>query len=95
MNLKNQIKLFLNGVSAKGKTPEEVEATQKELGAELFATLFENLCDAEQDVSDFLGGLVGISGEEFLELPIEDCIEVLKQFKNQKGIQSFLQLAAR
>jgi hypothetical protein len=95
LGLKDQIKLFLRGVSVDGKSKEELAETQKQMGIELFSDLLDSLSDAEPDIAEFIGGLVGLKGDEFLDLPIEDCIEVLKQFKNQTGLRSFLQLAAR
>jgi hypothetical protein len=95
LGMKEQIKLFLKGVSVDGKSKEELAETQKQMGIDLFSDLLDSLSDAEPEIADFIGGLVGLKGDEFLDLPIEDCIEVLKQFKNQTGLRSFLQLAAR
>jgi hypothetical protein len=95
LGLKDQIKLFLRGVSVDGKSKEELAETQKQMGIELFSDMLESLSDAEPEIAEFIGGLVGLKGDEFLDLPIEDCIDVLKQFKNQTGLRSFLQLAAR
>jgi hypothetical protein len=95
LGLKTQLKLFFKGVSMEGMTPEAVEEMQKEMGMDLLIAIFEKLSDAETEVADFLGGLVNMSGKEFLDLPLEECLEILTMLKDQKGLVSFLKLAAR
>lgn len=66
---------------------------ETQAGMAMVKLLLENIWKAEEEINDFLGGLVGISGDEFAELDIEDSIEVIKQFKDQKGLARFFKLA--
>ena len=69
--------------------------TQVQMGVQFFKRIAENLHLAEEDVNDFMGGMVGLSGEEFGNLPIEDTMQIMEQFKGQKGLTSFFKLAAK
>lgn len=69
--------------------------TTEQVGVTIILKAVENLHMAEDEVNDFISGLVGITAEEFGELPIEDTLSIISQFKEQKGIASFLQLAGR
>lgn len=73
----------------------ENKASQEEVGVMLIQKILENLYLAEEEVNSLLAGLLGITTEEFSELPIQDTIEVFNQFKDQKGIINFLKLAGK
>jgi hypothetical protein len=68
--------------------------SQDELGAELISSLLkgliENICMAQDEVNAFIGELIGLSGEEFGQLGIDDTFEIIKAFKNIPSIGSFL-----
>lgn len=61
----------------------------------IFLQALENLHQAEPEVNEFLGSLVGITGEEFGKLPIEDGIAVIGQLAGQKGVSDFLKSAGQ
>lgn len=67
--------------------------SQEQLGAEMITQLLGNLSNAEEEVNEFIGELVGVTGEEFSELEIEDTLDIINQFKNMEGISGFLKLA--
>lgn len=69
------------------------DKTKEELGAELIMQFIENLWKAEDEVNDFLGSMVGITAEEFKNLPIEESTEIMNEFKNLPNISSFLSQA--
>lgn len=69
--------------------------TQTQVGITVILKALENLHLAETEVNEFLSGLVGLTADEFNELPIEDTFEILTLFKEQKGIVNFLQLAGK
>lgn len=69
--------------------------TQEQIGTEVLMSVVENLHLAEEEVSGFLGGLVGLSGQQFSELPLEETVQIIKQFKTLPGVASFLQQAGQ
>jgi hypothetical protein len=69
--------------------------TQEQIGTEVLMSVAENLHLAEEEVSDFLGGLAGLSGRQFSELPIDLTVQIMKQFKTLPGVSSFLQQAGQ
>ena len=69
--------------------------TQQQLGAELVLLITENLFMAEKEINDFMGDLVGVTGEEFAELPIMQTIKHFEEFKNIPGIDNFFKLAGQ
>lgn len=89
---KLDVKITLDLNKFKGKSQEQA-------GQEFFLVLIknalENLHLAEKEVNTFLAELVGIDAKAFDELPIEDTIEIINLFKNQKGLANFLQLAGK
>ena len=77
------------------KVEVEEGETAEQVGVKIVQTALENLHKAENSVNDFVGGLVGLSGKEFGELPLDESFEILTQFKNQKGIGNFLGLVIK
>lgn len=71
------------------------EMTEIQVGISIILKGLENLYLAEKEVSDFLADLVGITTEQFSELPIEDTLQIITLFKDQKGIASFLKSAGK
>jgi len=71
------------------------DKTQEQLGAEMIQSIIENLYMAQEEVNDFLGGLVGMSGEDFGELDIEESQEIIKQFKEIPQLANFFKLAGQ
>ena len=50
---------------------------------------------AQNEVNDFIGDLVGISGEEFNRLPFEEAQKHLDDFRKMPGIINFFKSAGR
>lgn len=67
--------------------------TQEQVGFEIIKQVFSNLHMAEKEVADLLGDMVGITGREFQELSLNESMEIISQFKELDGIESFLKLA--
>ena len=75
---------------------DEVEGkTQKQVGAELIKNVFENLHLAEKEANEFLADLKGMTVEEFEELSIDQTFEIIKEFKNIKGLSNFFGQASK
>lgn len=90
-----KLNLDLSRFAGKKATEKEQEEAGKELVLGLIKTALENLHQAEEEVNGLLSSLVGITSEEFNELPIEDTLEIITLFKNQKGLAGFLKLAGK
>lgn len=69
--------------------------TPSQMGVQMVQRIIENLHLAEDEVNEFLGGLVGLDQENFADLPIEETLKVISLFKEQKGILNFLKLAGK
>jgi len=54
---------------------------QEEVGKNLIMAVFENLHLAEDEVNEFVGGLVGLKPEEFAELPLPESIKIIMDLK--------------
>lgn len=69
----------------------DVKAGMKgnEIGAQLIKQVIENFGDAEGELSAFIADLAGLTKEQFLDLDFEDTVEIIKEFRNLKGIQGF------
>ena len=83
--------------AAKPSDGEEItkREVQMRTGAEIFAAVFENLPQAEEETNALLASLCGMTPEQFAELDFETILSVLDAFKNQKGIANFLKLASQ
>lgn len=67
--------------------------TQRQVGAELILSAFENLHFAEFEVNEFFADMANLTVKEFEELPFEKSMEILKEFKSIAGLSSFLKQA--
>lgn len=63
--------------------------TQEQLGVDMFVMVLENIHLAEDEINEFMSGLIGISKEEFAELELEEMMDIFAQFKEQKGLDTF------
>lgn len=89
---KLDVKITLDLNKFKGKSQEQAG---QEFMLGLLKTALENLYQAENEINSFLAELVGMNTDEFSELPIEDTLEIITLFKNQKGLSNFLELAGK
>lgn len=69
--------------------------TQEQLGAEIIQSIIENLYLAQDEVNEFLGSLIGLTGEEFGELDIEETQAIIIQFKEIPQLANFFRLAGQ
>lgn len=77
------------------KTGKRKDKTVEQLGGELMLQIVENMHLAQDEINDFMGGLVGLTKEQFGELPIDKTFEVIGQFKNIPGFISFFKAAGQ
>jgi hypothetical protein len=85
---KLEIKVDLN-------TDKSDEQWDEKLGVQLITKIAENAHLAQNEINSFIGGLAGISGEEFGKLPIKESLEIIKQFKELDGISDFFKRAGQ
>lgn len=69
------------------------DKTQEQLGAEFMVLIAENLYLAENEVNEFLGSMVDKKAEEIADLPLEEMLGIIQQFKDQPGIKGFFKAA--
>lgn len=69
--------------------------TQEQLGADLVMKILNNLHLAKDDVNNFLGGLIGMKGKDFGELPLDEYFGYIEKFKDTEGIGDFLKRAGK
>ena len=90
--LKLKVETTSNVMDEEGKEVTRVKS-QVQLAAELILNLFENLGDAEKEANLFISDLVGLTVEEFEELPIIESVKIIKQVREMEGIKDFLKQA--
>ncbi len=71
------------------------DKNQDQLGGELVLAIASSLDLAEDEISEFIAELAGITMQEFKELPIPETIELFKKFKAIKGLDGFFKLAGQ
>ncbi|WP_423408019.1 hypothetical protein AABM38_20455 [Heyndrickxia sp. MSNUG] len=65
--------------------------TQEQLGADLVFKFVENIGEAEEEVLALLADLKGMKPDELAEADFEELTNLIEEFKNLKGLQSFFQ----
>ena len=73
--------------------PDDI--TQVQFGVLFAQKIIENIHLAEEEISEFLAKLLGMSMEDYNKLTLEDSIEVFELFKQQKGLANFFKLAGK
>lgn len=69
---------------------EFVEAmTQDQMGIALIQGIMENLHEAEKEVVDLLADMKGVSKKEIENLPFDEVVELIEEFKNMPELKSF------
>jgi hypothetical protein len=68
---------------------------QEQLGGEFIMAVIGNIYRAEDEISEFIGSLSGITADEFNEQPIADTIEMIKKVFALKGISGFFKQAGQ
>lgn len=69
--------------------------SQAQAGMALVKLVLDNLWKAEDEVNEFIGSLVGLTGEEFAELDLEVTAIIMAQFKELKGLDIFFKSVAK
>lgn len=68
--------------------------SKEEIGMQMIKLIVENMDVAQTEIADFLGGLVGMKPEEFLNQDIDVIFETIAEVKNIPGVENFFQRAA-
>lgn len=83
--------LFEKGKSVNGKSNEEKEAMQKQLGAELLFMLGKKLYLVKDELIQFIASYRDIPEDEAKKV---DVIEFIKEAMKDEGLKSFLKQEA-
>lgn len=73
---------------------EDAEA----MGASLFLKLAENYSQVQDDVAEFMAGLLedeNITKKDFLELDLEDVYTYFEKLKEDEGLKGFLSMLSK
>ncbi len=73
----------------------EDEMWDEKLFVAIIQKIAENLHLVQDEVNDFLGDLVGLTGDEFGNLDIEKALGYIKEFKSLPGVTGFFKSAGQ
>lgn len=92
-NLKFKDTFTLSRILKKMRIRPEMQdgMTQEQFGTELVFKFVENLGEAEEEVLMFIADLKGMDAKELADLDIEEVANLIDEFRNLKGLQSFFQ----
>lgn len=76
-------------LGAEQEKEEAPENADEKLALAVILKVVENLYLAQAEINEFLGDLVGMTGDEFGKLPIKETIRHIKEFKELDGIADF------
>jgi len=97
MNLKLNVADITKNIDLEELKKEDNEGKMIQAGLQAMIQIgfqvAENLHLAQEEVSEFMGSMVGMSAKEFNELDIEETVKIMAQFTQQKGVASFLNSA--
>jgi len=71
------------------------DKSQDQMGGELILAIAGSLDLAEDEISEFIADLSGITAEEFKALPISESIKLINEFKAITGLKGFFEQAGR
>lgn len=69
--------------------------TDEEVGIKLLMQVAENAYLAQNEINEFFGDLVGMTGEEFGNLPIKESMAIMSEFKQLDGVADFFSLVGQ
>lgn len=92
LGVKDEIKGVISGFNAKGKKKNEI---LEQLGTDVIFTIIERLDLAETEISEFMGELLGMKAEEWLDLELEEMMESFRLLLTEDGFASFFKQAAK
>ena len=73
----------------------ESKGTDEEIGLKLLMQVAENAYLAQSEINTFLGDLVGMTGEEFGNLPLKESMSIMNEFKQLDGVVDFFKLVGQ
>ena len=73
----------------------ESKGTDEEIGMKLLIQVAENAYLAQSEINTFLGDLVGMTGEEFGNLPLKESMSIMNEFKQLDGVADFFSLVGQ
>ena len=73
----------------------ESKGTDEEIGMKLLIQVAENAYLAQNEINEFLGGLTGMTGEEFGSLPLKESLAIMSEFKKLDGVVDFFKLVGQ
>lgn len=71
------------------------KGTDEEIGLKLLMQVAENAYLAQSEINTFLGDLVGMTGEEFGNLPLKESMPIMNEFKQLDGVADFFSLVGQ
>ena len=71
------------------------KGTDEEIGMKLLMQIAENAYLAQNEINEFFGDLVGMTGEEFGNLPIKESMAIMSEFKQLDGVADFFSLVGQ
>ena len=71
------------------------KGTDEEIGLKLLMQVAENAYLAQSEINTFLGDLVGMTGEEFGNLPLKESMSIMNEFKQLDGVADFFSLVGQ
>lgn len=96
LNIKDELKkLMKNKVDATGMDEEQQAEVMQERGIEMVFMLMEKMPDAEREIKSFLALYSDQTLEQIEELPVEEFIDLIKQFFAEPQLKSFFKQAAK
>lgn len=84
---------ILKKLNIKTDLKDGISMTQA--GVQVFQKALENLHQAEEEVNEFMADLVGITAEEFSDLPIGETMKIFREIQKQEDLRPFLKLAGK
>ena len=73
----------------------ESKGTDEEIGMKLLIQVAENAYLAQNEINEFFGDLVGMTGEEFGSLPLKESLAIVNEFKKLDGVADFFSLVGQ
>jgi hypothetical protein len=73
----------------------DINGTDEEVGIKLLMEVAENAYLAQNEINEFFGDLVGMTGEEFGNLPLKESMAIMNEFKKLDGINDFFTLVGQ
>lgn len=79
-----------NTKEVQGKTPEEIEKIQSEVGMEILLGIISGLDMAEKEIYELVGSCTGKKPKEIAEQDPMETMETIKEIINSEVFRSFL-----